>query len=396
MNSRERILATLRGEERDHAPMWLRDEFNLTERFDSYLRPDQYRSIGSGLEYDEFTDSWITRDANRDRILERYREVGGDAIIECKPPGNVCNRFLVIPPQTIHQTSVGYDRDFRIEKYAIATPKGDLTFTVKFQKDVSTQWITEEPIKETEDLRKIMSIPWSRPELDLSSYRTEVQRLGNDGVTMMQIDTPVVTVSGMMNFQDYLMLTITDTGLLRELCDMAYERISTIVDSCLDAGMGPIYRFNGSEQSTPPMNSVTTYEQFIYEYERRLVDQVHKRGALAAVHCHGHVREILPYIVQMGVDMLDPIEAPPSGNVEFTEACRIAGNHVALAGNIQLRDLQSLAPKEIAAQVDALLDAAEGYRFILDTSASPITTIDERTRENYLAMINAWARRGAS
>ena len=45
-----------------------------------------------------------------------------------------------------------FEKDFRIEKYAIATPKGDLTFTVKFQKDVSTQWITEEPIKETDDL----------------------------------------------------------------------------------------------------------------------------------------------------------------------------------------------------------------------------------------------------
>lgn len=371
--------------------MWLRDEFNLHERFDPYLPADRYRAIGSGLEYDDFTDSWITHDRNRDRILDRYREVGGDTILECKVPGNVCNRFLAIPPDFIHQTSIEFEGDFRIEKYTITTPKGDLTFTVKFQKDVSTQWITEDPIKETEDIYKIMSIPFTEPDLDLTVYQTEAARLGDAGVAMVQIDTPLVTISGMMNFQDYLMLTATDPDLVKELCEMAFERISTILRLCLEAGMGPIYRLNGSEQSTPPMNSLKTYEQFIHTYESRFVQQIHEHGCFAAVHCHGHVKEILPLIVDAGVDMLDPIEAPPSGNIEFSEACDVAGGHVTLAGNIQLRDLQTLSPDEIAGQVRALMETANGSRFILDTSASPLTTIDDSTRDNYLTMIDTWA-----
>jgi uroporphyrinogen-III decarboxylase len=372
--------------------MWLRDEFNLDPRFASYTKPDRYRTIGSGLEYDPFADSWITRDKNRAKVLSKYRKARGDIILECKIPDNASNRFLMIPPRYIQQQSVEYDGDYRIEKYRVPAPKGDLYFTVKFQKDVSTQWIVEEPVKEIEDLKKIMSIPYKTPEMDFSAYNMEKARLGESGITIIQVDTPLVTVSGMMRFEDYLMLTAEDEGLLRELCDIAYERLDTLLDRCLEADMGPVFRFNGSEQSTPPMNSPKIYEDFIYYYEKKLAEKVHKAGCFAAVHCHGYVKEVLPLMVDAGIDLLDPVEAPPSGNITFEEAMQTAGGNITLAGNIQFRDLENGEPRAISQQTEELLNIGKNGRFILDTTASPITYLPDKTRDNYLAMIDSWEK----
>ncbi len=394
MRSKERIIATLKGEKTDRIPIWLRDEFNLSPRFDSYLPADRYRTIGSGLEYDDFTDAWIKRDTYRTAILDRDAKLQADRIVECKPPDLVCNRFLAIPPEYIVQQELRYEDEFRIEEYIIPTPKGDLDFTVKFQKDISTQWMTEEPVKDTEDLKKIMSIPFKLPDMDFKPYLTEKNALGEDGVTAIQIDTPLVAVSGLMRFEDYLMLTVTDQGLLRELCDIAYERISLILDRCLESGMGPIFRFNGSEQSTPPMNSPDIYERFIYSYEKRLIDKVHRHGGYAAVHCHGFVKQILPRMVDMKLDLLDPIEAPPSGNIEFGDAWKAVNKKITLAGNIQLRDLQNENEENIRRQVRALIDSTDGSHFILNTSASPLTWVTPKTRDNYIAMLDEWAEYG--
>ena len=67
-----------------------------------------------------------------------------------------------------------------------------------------------------------------------------------------------------------------------------------------------------------------------------------------------------------------------------------AGGNITLAGNIQFRDLENGQPRAISQQTEELMNIGKNGRFILDTTASPITYLPDRTRDNYLAMIEAW------
>jgi uroporphyrinogen decarboxylase len=388
LNSRQRIINTLKGEKVDRVPIWLRDQFNLQDPLRNEMVLDVVMS-------NEFADGWVLKDNNFKKVIGFYRKSGGDIIKEYIIPGKVCNRLLCTPPSNIRQIGEKIEGKKKVFEFEIHTPKGKLTLVTACEKDVSTMWTIKHLIEDKEDLDKLLSIPFSLDQIDFERFHKDNERLGDNGVMLIQVDTPFIAVSGLMDFQEFLIMCHTDKKLLRELCDIAFERISLILDECLSNEMGPIYRLNGSEQATPPMNSPEIYEEFVYPYEKTLIEKIHKYGCFAAVHSHGKIRRNLPFMVDMKLDMLDPVEAPPSGDVEFHEAKEITGGNITLAGNFQFSDLESLETQEIRNQVKKILTAGGKDHVILNATASPITYMTDKLRDNYIAMIEAGLEYGS-
>lgn len=388
MNSRQRIINTLKGEKVDRVPIWIRDQFNLAAPFCKEMIVDIVMA-------DEFTDGWVEKDNNFNRFVSFYREAEGDIIKEYIIPGKVCNRLLCTPPSCINPIGEKYDGRIKICEFEIDSPKGKLTLATACEKDISTMWTVKHLVEDKDDLEKLLSIPFSLENINFDKFHSDNRRLGDDGVMLIQVDTPFITVSGLMDFNEFLIMCGADKELLRELCDIAFERISQILEVCLKNGMGPIFRLNGSEQATPPMNSPKIYEEFIYPYERKLIEKIHEYGCFAAVHSHGKIRSNLPYMVDMKLDMLDPVEAPPSGDIEFHEAKEIADGKITLAGNVQFSDLESLNVEEIEGQVKKILRVGRKDHLILNATASPITYMSDKLTDNYIAMVNAGLKYGA-
>lgn len=389
MISKERIIKTLKGEPVDRVPIWLRDQFNLGGDFK--LRNEKMIDI---LLLDEFADGWVNKDSNLSAIRDYYKSVGGDIIRECVVPGKVCNRILCTPPSRISLIDTKYEDNKKLCYFEIDTPRGKLTTTTACEKDMSTMWTVKHVIEDDNDFDKLLSIPYELEDIDPSVCMEESMVLGDRGVMMMQIDTPLITVSGLMDFQDFLIMCGTDKERLRELCDIAFERISKVVKSCLDKDMATLYRLNGSEQATPPMNSPKIYEEFVYPYEKKLIELIHSYDKFAAVHSHGKISKNLPLMRQMKLDMLDPIEAPPSGDLTFKEAKAISDGQITLAGNIQFSDMENLEPEEITKQVQELFCDGKKDHIILNVTASPITYVSDKLRDNYIALIEAGIKYG--
>jgi len=309
MNGRERILNTLTGKPVDRAPIWLRDQFNYGGRFP--FRTE--RTLDVCL-LDPFADQWVDQDKNMQMVWRKQREIGPDIIKEFIVPGKVCNRLLCTPPSRFRLVHDAHAGNRHRQTYELDTPKGKLTTTTVCEANISTMWQEKYLVESEEDLEKIMSVPFELEPINRVQYDTESGLLGDDGVMMMQIDTPLITVSGLMDFQEFLILCGSDPELLRTLCDMAFERVDQVVERLLAQGMGDLFRLNGSEQATPPMNSPHIYEQFVYPYEKRLAELIHSHGKLVNVHSHGKVSQNLPLMVSAGIDMVDPIEPPPAGD----------------------------------------------------------------------------------
>jgi uroporphyrinogen-III decarboxylase len=147
---------------------------------------------------------------------------------------------------------------------------------------------------------------------------------------------------------------------------------------------------SGEEYVTPPLHSAKDFRAFVVEPEKEIARRLHDHGGLLHIHCHGPLKHVLEDFVELGVNCLHPIEAPPLGDVPLADAKRRIGDHICLEGNIQIGDLYAGKAQEIIAQVKHNIEVSGGRGYILCPTASPHTPVlSDLTVRNYLAMIEA-------
>jgi MtaA/CmuA family methyltransferase len=123
------------------------------------------------------------------------------------------------------------------------------------------------------------------------------------------------------------------------------------------------------------------YQEFVWPYQKRLVDAVHAAGGRVRLHICGNTRRVLAAIGQLGCDMVDIDSMVP-----LAEARAAMGPDQTLAGGIDpVRVLQNGTPDEVRAAV-ARCFAEAGPRYIIAGGCEipPATPV-----ENVLALAAA-------
>ena len=134
-------------------------------------------------------------------------------------------------------------------------------------------------------------------------------------------------------------------------------------------------------------------ERYVFKPLKRLSEVVHREGVKLMFHSCGAVREVIPDLINCGVDILNPLQ-PAAKGMEPAGLKRDFGEAIAFHGGI---DIQYLLPQQsseaVAAEVGrvaGILGAQGGYVL----SSSHNIQLDTPT-ENILAMYRAEARRVA-
>jgi MtaA/CmuA family methyltransferase len=83
--------------------------------------------------------------------------------------------------------------------------------------------------------------------------------------------------------------------------DIMTENAIAFIDAQIDAGAHCI----GIGDAACSQIGPAFYKQYIVEREKRLVDQIHSRNALAKLHICGDTRSILPDMIATGADIVD-------------------------------------------------------------------------------------------
>lgn len=364
MTGRDRILKTLKGEKVDRVPIWLMGPF--------------------AREMDDDRESWTAKDS-RYRELKKLYDESCEMFRQYRLPG--CNRILATPQKHIQLKETIINGNETDKVYVIITPKGNLQKIVRKSQDIGTSWDIEYPVKNEDDLYKLLSVNFEIPEYDYANFYEQEKLLGNKGVMVVYVDTPMITLSTCMKFEDFLAYTMTDLELMKEATAVAFERIKGLIQKAIDAGLGPIYRIQGCEQATPPMSRFEVYNELIFNYEKQLIDMIHKSGNFAAVHCHGKIKTVLPKMLEMGVDLLDPVEPLPLGDITFDEAKKLVGGRMTLAGNIEFDDLEHKTPEQVEEDVKSLLADGKKDHVIIAASGWPLTYLTDNMYRNLKALI---------
>ncbi len=130
------------------------------------------------------------------------------------------------------------------------------------------------------------------------------------------------------------------------------------------------------------------WRTFIKPELARIVRAAKDGGALFWLHSCGRVMEILPDLVEIGVDILDPVQVMAN---DQAEAKRLYGDRLCLMGGMDTQRVLTLGtPEEVEAEVRARMEMLKpGAGFIL--APDTLITMPEA---NYRAYLAAGARYG--
>lgn len=384
MTSRERLLTVLKHKIPDRVPV---STYDMTGWHMVYEHiPQEDNTINQYLNeqiFGAYRSGWWNKEPSYMPLMEYIRNKADCLYMEGISASNAYLQRNTRYEQRVEGNST-YTR------IIITTPKGDLTQEFRVDKCVYTAWEIEHLLKDDNDIKKYMSIPFEPLPVDISKITAADKFIGDNGIVLVDIGDPICEVFGLFDFGEFTIRAMTDEKTIIRMLDMVSERQMFILEQALKQGAGPLFRFAGPESCTPPFLPNEFFKKFVTNYDKKLVKLIHDYGQYARAHSHGKIKTVANEFLEMEIDALDPVEAPISGDIELWEAKKIFGDKVCLFGNIQLKDLETLPPDQMREVLKKCVEEGKpDGNFVALPTATPINVpLSPITEENFRIFID--------
>ena len=277
------------------------------------------------------------------------------------------------------------------------TPKGDLEKAFRQSQIGDPGYTMEYYVKDEEDVEKLLSIPYAAPSgMKKESHDEAVSALGERGIVMIDLPHAAYFAHQMMGSETLAYLSVDARVLLDELISVYAKRIYAHVERILETGIEqPVFGWCGPELFLPPLLGPRDFDDFVYKYDKPICDLIHEHGGYVWVHSHGRVRHFIERFIDMGVDVLNPLEPETAnnGDVDLEEVSGTFGGRIGLEGNIEIQEILLSTKERIADLIDRCVEAGrKSGRFILCPSAGYMEYA--RPTERYIENLLFYLRYG--
>lgn len=339
MTSRERILAAIRLETPDRVPV---TPFGLGK-----LDPEA-----------SFTRAFIRK---TDPILY---------------PGSEGNAFLG------RGAGVTSARDGDDTLTTIHTPKGDLTQRVR--RTAVTSATVKFFFETLDDVEKFLSIPYTPPAVNAGPFHALKARAGEEALVMVGVANAICLPASWFSPEGFCLAWADAPDLVKRLTAVAAGRMNAHVERLCEAGVDA-FRIVGGEYASVQLGP-KGFDALVTPFDTELVAMMHRYDAIAYYHNHGPVTQFLERLAGLGIDALDPLEAPPWGDCDLAEARRRIGDRVCLVGNLDdMEVVEKRSAEEVRRMARACLEKAGPGGFLLGGTASG--TYTEAGARNFMALV---------
>ena len=223
------------------------------------------------------------------------------------------------------------------------------------------------PLKDAEDTKALDNHPWPKVEwFDFSVMDAQFERF--QGYAVMSAPNPYCSPGILGAIQDLFGMekALMDMYANPELWHATAERILKFYLSFLEkffaAAKGRLDFFRiGEDYGTQRglLFSPAQYREFLKPLNSKMISLAKENGASYYHHTCGAVRELIPELIDAGVDVLDPVQVLAEG-MEPAALKRDFGDTLCFSGGI---DEQELLPRGTPEEVK------DGVRRILDVMA---------------------------
>lgn len=256
-------------------------------------------------------------------------------------------------------------------KYEVArTPYGELTQKILYPVS-EPPWEEEKPIKDLRrDWPKLRALMGEDGDWCWEKRFADRDRIGEAGVYSVAIGIPqdwwFFQRHGGYNvmFYDYA----DEAAYIQEIFDF-YERYALArVEAACQAGADEIML--GGSASSLSVSSPKNFRKFDLPFIQKAAEICKRYGVFSHLHVCGRSRKIVEMVCEeTEVDVMEPLEEPPGGDVDIAEIKKRYGHKICLKGNINTFEFMLHAtPEQVEEKAKRLIDdcAADGG-FILST-----------------------------
>jgi len=298
----------------------------------------------------------------------------------------------LVPGPKVTTNDEPYSDDFvrRIER--MDTPAGQLVCSRLVGLRNQPGMIEKHFLTTREDAQRYLSLP--APEIggDVAPFFQLERDAADRGLVIIALGmNPAGRIAELFGSENFALMSLTDRDILHALCEREMRVILELVDFLLDRGVCGFFAMAGEEYVAPPLHSPADFQDFNVRYDKPIIDRVHEAGGKVHIHCHGPIKTVLDAFLEMGVDVLHPLEPPPMGDIEPGEAKQRVRGRMCIEGNIQIGDMYEKSPEQIRGQTAELIEAAFDDRrdLIVCPTASPyIPRAGGQCIEQFRAMID--------
>lgn len=284
--------------------------------------------------------------------------------------------------------------DRMVKESWIDTKHGRLKWRVSYPCD-NSPWVEEGPVKDLKRdftiIKYLMDERWQRkPRFDDSN------KIGDLGVYGVSVSLPVdwwVKLCG--NRHDKVILDIHyEPGCMDEVFAFYHRYAVKRVKDYLSSKPQPDAIVLQGSSSSMSVISPSIFKKYNLPFIKEATKLCKEAGVISHLHVCGKSREVVEIVYnETDLDVIEPLERPPSGNVDLREIKEKFGDKLALKGNVNtfetmLRGTLEDVKREAKWCIDV---AAEGGGFVLATGDQvPRDTPDE----NIFALVETAERYG--
>ncbi|MCM8816855.1 MAG: hypothetical protein NC913_05015 [Candidatus Omnitrophica bacterium] len=370
-NSRQEILALLRGQPIGKIPV-------------SLYKIDPYDDKSFWAGHSSFQ-----------RLLEKMKRECHNFYFFRPPTG-----FFFSAPGSI-EVKEEKKQDTKISEVVtltVETEKGTLTRSARTTRLSSEQWVLKPWITSAHDIEKFLSLPYTPYTPDMSKFFEKQSLYGNKSMPVISLPDPAGVAGTLFAPGDLAKFMLENEKLIAELFDLLFERLQNVYKSISLQVHNAIIRIRGAEYLTPPAIPVEYFHNYrevflnyVIKPDTKLINTL-RSGNLNYIcyHWHDMKEDLVPYVVRMGIDILEPAINTVEFPVTVAKVRKIAGPEITIMGGPALEEIEFRSSYEIA-QVckDSIVQNGRSTKFILIPSGVPSSIpLAAQTEENLFTMID--------
>ncbi len=337
MNSKERLLNSIKGLETDRLA-W--------SPFLAYfwdVQPEEIRKKG---------------------MLEYYKSIGADPLFR---------GYCTLIKKSYKNCSISEKISNGEKQVKYDTPVGSLESRYTYTPQGNTWFLTKHPVKSEEDykiltyLNKDMSI-----EPDFSKYEAGAGIIGDEALLV-----PIISSEMKSSFQSLLENWVGTEELTYAVYDypeVLAECLAAMKENSSTAA-GYAAQCNAEsfifwEDSSTGNLSPSFFKDYISDEISDWADILHSNGKYLIHHACGQLRGLIREMAKTGIDMIESISPPPTGDIYTYEAREMLPDSVGLIGGIEPTVMLNYNIDELAAYVTEIVEKTGKRKFILGNSDS--------------------------
>jgi len=249
--------------------------------------------------------------------------------------------------------------------------------------------IFHHPLSNAQSIDDLERYPWPSADwFDCSGMRAAAEQARREQVLQVGYMAPFYMHNKLRGLEQSLVDPLIDAEfthhMMNRVTDFLVEQHRRMFEAC--AGLIDVAQVTDDlGTQTGPMMSLEAFREFYKPHIGRCIDLCKEFGITVMHHDDGSMRAFLPDLVEMGIDMLNPVQWTCPG-MDMKELKSEYGDRLAFHGAVENQKvLPTGTPEEVRAEVrhciDALASDGTGYVLAPCHNLQPVTPL-----ENVIAM----------